>query len=196
MIEQGTEEWKAERLGIATASEFNKILTSTGKKSTQADTYAYLKAAQVISGKTFETWQGNEHTERGNELEPEAVSYYEFVSDNKAQETGFILSECGLYGASPDRLIGDDGLLELKCPAPQTQVKYLQKKKVPTEYFVQVQGQLLVTGRKWCDFMSYHPDLPHLLLRVERDEAFIEQLHKELVAFSDKVKAIVDDIAN
>src|ERR1051326_7063323 len=99
--------------------------------------------------------------------------------------TGRQAEQVGRMGASPDRLVGDDGQLELKCPSPETHVRYLlfPQKGVDAEYRVQVQGQLYVTKRAWCDVVSYHPDLPSVIVRVERDEEYIALLAEALTTF-------------
>jgi putative phage-type endonuclease len=195
-LEQGTQEWHELRAGIPTASEFSKIITSTGKSSTQAKDYLNLKVAEKIAGGKVETWQGNQWTERGNELEQEAVDYYSFKYDRECDKVGFVTDDLKRYGASPDRLISDDWLLEIKCPAPHTQIKYLRDGKLPTDYFVQVQGQLWVTERKFCDFFAYHPDLPCLKVIVERDDDFIKNMEAQVLAFCDEVEKVYMGLVN
>ena len=182
--EQNTPEWYNSRVGIPTASSFSKILSATGKPSTSADGYANDIMSEVVAGKPLEGWSGNEWSERGKELESDAVAWYEFTNDVDTKEVGFCKADNDLYGCSPDRLIdGDEGLLEVKCPKGSTHLGYLLKNQLPTTYIPQVQGQLLVTGRKWCDFLSYHPDMPKLIVRVERDEEYITKLSAALASF-------------
>ena len=185
--EQGSDDWFKVRLGIPTASEFDKILTGTGKSSTQVNAYINKLLAEVITGKPVNTFQKTEAMERGNELEQEAADYYSMLRDVDLQTIGFCTDDAGLYGCSPDRLVGDEGLLEIKCPLAHTHVEYLLSGKMDTGYIPQVQGQLLVTGRKWCDFMSYHPDMPPLIVRVERDEQYISDLQQELNSVAKKI---------
>lgn len=184
--EQGSLEWHQIRLGKATASCFSKIITSQGKASTSAKTYMHELLAEWLSGKMYDGYS-NDWMDRGNEIEAEARDFYEYKQDVDVLKVGFCLIDEGslahLVGASPDGMIGDDGLLEMKCPKHSTHIKYLLAGKLPTEYFQQVQGQLMVTGRKWCDFMAYHPDFKPLLVRVNRDEDFITELHAKLVTF-------------
>ncbi len=188
-VEQGSEEWFAARVGIPTASKFDKILTPTGKASTQADGYAAELLAEIITGKPVQTFEKTPWMERGNELEAEAALYYELQNDIEVKAVGFCTDDLGLYGCSPDRLVGEDGLLEIKCPAPHTHVQYLLSGKVDNGYMPQIQGQLLVTGRKWCDWMSYNPEMPALVIRVERNEEYIANLKKELEGFAAKLAA-------
>lgn len=194
-IEQGTDAWHQLRSSIPTASQFDKLLTSKGEKSKQIEGVINEKVANVIAGETLETWQGNQWTERGHELEPLAAEHYEFIyPERNVQEVGFVTDDDETCGCSPDRLVDDNGLLEIKCPKPDTHVSYLLSGKCPAKYYLQVQGQLMITGREWCDFMSYHPKLPELIVRVERDEKIITALRERIKYFNDEVKNRVNAI--
>jgi hypothetical protein len=175
--EQGTEEWLKARLGKATGSCFSKIITSTGNKSQQFQAYANLLASEILTGQTEETFKSYA-MELGNENEYMARNLYQEKTLSVVQEVGFI--DCGEYGCSPDGLVKDNGLIEIKCPIASTHTKYLFKNKLPSEYFHQVQGALYCTGREWCDFVSYNANFPVelqlLIVRVERDESFITAL--------------------
>jgi hypothetical protein len=181
-VEQGSPEWFAARAGVPTASEFNKIITPTGRASTQADKYANKLLADIIAGKPVNDFEATAYMDRGKELEAQAVSYYEFHTDTSTEIVGFITDDEGRYGCSPDRLIGDDGLLEIKCPAAHTHIDYALN-GFDKDYYPQVQGQLLVTGRKWCDWMSYHPDLPPVIIRITRDSEYLFKMLAELATF-------------
>ena len=183
-VKQGSIEWLSARLGLPTASEFNKIITSTGNASSQKAAFMHKLLAELITDSPLETFQKTEWMDRGNELESTAVSLYEFQNDIETETIGFCLHDDKIAGASPDRLVGEDGLLEIKCPAPQTHVDYLLKQKVDSNYIPQVQGQLWITGRKWCDWISYHPEMPPVIIRVERDEEFISKMDSALKKFS------------
>ena len=186
-LEQGSEEWLMARSGIPTASNFKKIISSTGKASTSAKGYMNELLAEFVAGKTY-AMEPTEWMQRGTELEEEARTAYSFITDNEVQEVGLIYQdESRLVSCSPDGLIGEDGGLEIKCPKHSTHVGYLLGGEVPAEHFVQVQGCLYVTGRKWWDFMSYHPDFDPLIVRVERDEKFMGSLSVELARFVDKM---------
>jgi putative phage-type endonuclease len=193
-VEQGTNEWLKVRLGIPTASEFSKIITPTGKLSAQADKYANRLVAEKMLGYPVDEFKGNYHTNRGKELEPEAVSFYELQRDIETVKVGFLTNDEGTIGASPDRLVGEDGLLEIKCPAPQTHIEYLTTGEVDKDYYPQIQGQLLVSGRKWVDILSYHPELPPAIIRVERDEKYIAGLSDALAQFTNNLAAKLDQI--
>lgn len=179
---QGSDEWLQERLGVATASNFDKVITSTGKESTQFDKYAFELASQLLMGKPEETYK-NQAMARGNELEPIARQAYQEFSWNIVEIIGMYKSDCGNFGYSPDGLIGEDGLIEIKCPQATTHLKYLVDNKLPSDYVAQVQGGLFISGRKWCDFISFHPDFKEKKLfvkRVVRDEDFISKLEANL----------------
>jgi len=178
-VEQGTEEWHALRLGIPTASEFAKVITSTGKASTQMGAYANRLVAEWLTGLPG-GMEPNGWMQRGTELEPEARAAYEFETGEDVGQVGFLTSDDGWIGCSPDGLVGDKGLLELKCPSPGVHVEYLLNNKLPSDYVPQVQGQLMVAEREWCDFYAYHPDMPPVRIRVERDESFIDALRGRL----------------
>jgi len=188
---QGSPEWFAARCGIPSASNFDKIVTTKGQPSKQREKYLYRLAGETITGKSEETYQ-NAIMERGIEMEVEARKLYGLISGSEAVEVGFCLSNG--YGASPDGLVDKDGCLELKCPLIATHVGYLLNGKLPMEYFQQTQGQLLVTGRKWLDFMSYYPGLKPLVVRVERDETFIGALEAQLQVFCAELKDVVNKI--
>jgi len=188
--EQGTDEWLASRLGIPSASMYAKIITTQGKWSTQADSYINQLVAEKLTGETTPFYQ-NEHMIRGTELEPDARQLYEFITGSEVQQVGFCLHDTLEAGASPDGLIGEDGGLEIKCPAPATHVEYLRGDKLPSKYKQQVMGCLWITGREWWDFMSYHPNMKPLIVRVERDEDYIAELE---ACVSKAVKLIEENV--
>lgn len=189
---QGSPEWFACRAGIPSASNFDMIVTSKGEPSKQAQKYMYRLAGERITGMPEETYQ-NSAMQRGVELEAEARMFYEMTYDCKVEQVGFCVADGG-WGCSPDGLVNGDGLIEIKCPQIATHVGYLLDGKVPTDYFQQTQGQLLVTGRKWLDFISYYPAMKPLIVRVERDEVFIKKLQSELEKFVIELAEIVNKI--
>lgn len=186
-MEQRSEAWYAARLGVPTASRFDKIITPTGKASTQSEDYCNTLVAEWLMGAPVDIEQ-NFWMQRGTELEPEAVAAYEFEHDMDTQEVGFVTTDDGWIGASPDRMVGEDGIVEVKCPAPHTHIGYLLKGELPGGYRAQVQGQLMVTERQWCDWISYHPDMPMVVVRVYRDEEYIEQLRKLATKLTDQIQ--------
>ena len=173
--EQGSQEWLLSRLGKVSASSVSKLIGAQGKPSTQAQGYINQLIAETITGELPEQYT-NSAMERGNELEPDARRLYEFLTDSEVVEVGFCLHDTIAAGFSPDGLVGDDGGLEIKCPAPHTHVEYIRSGKVPTKYIPQIQMALWISDRKWWDFMSYHPKIEPLIVRVERDDAYIEKL--------------------
>lgn len=172
-VEQRSEAWHALRVGMPSASEFSKIVTSTGEPSKSASGYALTLAGEMFAGKALETWEGNQWTERGKELEQSAFDLYRFTTDQELAPVGFVTDDAGTMGCSPDSFVGADGLLEVKCLKPERHIHailYYQKNgRCPTDYVQQTQGQLLITGRKWCDLLFYSPDLPLLTIRQEPD---------------------------
>lgn len=177
--EQGTEEWFAARLGVPSASMFSKIVTTKGVWSTQADSYINQLVAEQLTGEREEVYQSH-HMIRGTELEPEARDLYCLMKDFEVQEVGFCLHDTLKAGCSPDGLIGEDGGLEVKCPAPATHVEYLRGGVLPSRYKQQVMGCLWITQRDYWDFMSYHPTMKPLIVRVERDEEYIAALEENV----------------
>ena len=156
-VEQGSDEWLQIRLGVATASNFSKIVTSKGEIAKPHTEYALKLASETLLEEPEDSYKSAD-MERGNELEPLAREAYEEYNFCQVKEVGFMLSDCKNFGYSPDGLVGKDGLIEIKCPKANNHAKYLAGKKCPTEYIAQVQGGLMISGRKWCDFVSYHPD--------------------------------------
>lgn len=180
-VEQGSEEWLALRAGIPTASEFTSILTPKRRSiSSEMPKYAARLAAEIVLGYPLDhDLSRNEDVQRGIYLEDNAALSYEFETGETLTKVGFITDDEGRYGASPDRLVGEDGLLEIKCPRPEKHASYVLN-GFGDAYFVQVQGQLLVTGRQWCDRYSYCPGLRPYRERTERDEDCIKALKKAL----------------
>ena len=172
---QGSDEWLQSRLGKPTASNFGKLITPTGKGSTSAEAYINELIAQRITGELPEFYT-NSAMERGNELEPAAKDLYEFTTGFEVVEVGLCLHDEFECGASPDGLIDDDGGIEIKCPLPHTHVAYLRDGNMPLKYVPQIQGCLWITQREWWDFMSYHPSMEDLVVRVYRYEAYIKKL--------------------
>lgn len=190
MIEQGTLEWKQLRLGKFTASRFAKLMGNKSTKGYQDEIYRV--AYEKKTGNVVESYV-NSSMQRGTELEPIARTAYENLKNVFVDEVPFIeLNEW--VGVSPDGLIDDKGMLEIKCPEWNTHIDYLVGGKLPTLYKWQVQGQLWVAKRDWCDFFSYHPDLEPLLIRVKRDEKLIKQLEERVNEAIEEVKIVMEKI--
>lgn len=185
---QGSEEWLQVRSGVPTASMFGKIITASGTKSTSQKVYMNAILADWCAGKPVDVWEGNDWMQRGNELEPKARELYTLITGRKVEQIGFCFkNDRRLVGCSVDGLVEDAGLIEIKCPKASSLIGYIFDDKLPTKYVQQVQGQLWVTGRKWCDFMAYHPDFEPFIVRVERDEKFITKLGEMMHIFIEKM---------
>lgn len=198
--EQGSPEWVAARLGIPTASKFADVLAQGkgGNPSKTRKTYLYKLLGERLTGEQMYEWS-NDHMERGKEMEAAARDLYVFAKDTEVQRVGFIRSEwgtgaCYAAGCSPDSLIGDKGMLEIKTKLPHLQIEALLDKELPSEHRAQVQGQLWVAEREWCDFMSYWPKLPPLIVRVHRDDAYIAQLARGVEIFCNELNTIAGAI--
>lgn len=192
-FEQRTPEWYAIRLGRITASVANRVLTATGKPSTAQDALAYELANQVLT-QSMDWTEPTFAMQRGIDLEPRACAMYELATCNDVDHVGFCAHDDLMIGCSPDGLIGDAGGLEIKCPLPHNHIDYLMGEKCPAKYYPQVQFSMFVTGREWWDFMSYHPDYPELIVRVNRDDDFITSLEKEVTKVLEKCDNCVREI--
>ena len=191
---QQTDLWYAEKAGLPSASNFDKIITIEGKPSKQREKYMYSLSAERITKKKEDTFQSFS-MQRGVELEAEARQYYELINDCEVRQVGLCYpNEDKKYGCSPDGLVLEDGGLEIKCPTAAVHVGYLLDGKLPSDYFQQVHGSLLVTGRRWWDFLSYYPGLRPLIIRVEPDKKFIKALEIELEKFCCELSALVEKI--
>lgn len=181
--EQGTPEWYACRLGIPTASEFSTVLAQGrgGGESKTRRTYMLKLLGERLTGEPAYSYS-NDHMERGKEMEDEARQMYAFLTDLDPQRIGFI--RAATAGASPDSVVGDDGLLEIKTKLAHLQLDVLLGGTMPSEHVAQIQGQLWVSDRKWVDFVSYWPKLPLFRLRVYRDEAYIKRLADAVDVFN------------
>lgn len=187
-VEQRTSEWYAARLGVPSASNFAKVISPTGKKSTQVESYLNRLVADILTGRS-EQQEPTEAMQRGTEMEAEARAYYELIM-GPVEQVGFCIHDDG-FGCSPDGVVGE-GLLEIKCPLAHTHVEYLRNGEIPSIYIPQVQGQMLVMDKPWCDFLSYHPDMKPLLVRVMRDDAFCQVLHEALKELVQNIKTNVE----
>lgn len=181
-IEQGTEEWFKIKAGKPGASSFSKIITTKGEPSKSAKDYMYQLAAEAITGKVENGYQSPAMTD-GIEREPESRILYEFINLVNVEQVGVIFSDDQSYLCSPDGLINREYGIEMKNVLPKTQVKYLLNGKVPTEYYQQVQGSLLITGFDRWDFMSYCPGLEPFILQCGPDPKFQSKLKEQLEDF-------------
>jgi predicted phage-related endonuclease len=182
---QGTEEWLKARLGVPSASNFSKVVTTKGQRSTSFMGYVNALIAEKLTGDPTYV-KITEPMERGTSLEDEARAMYQLINDTDVRQVDFIKHPNMEVGCSPDGLIDvkcDRGLiggLEIKCPLQGTHVEYLRAGKVPSKYMLQVQGCMFVTGRGYWDFMSYHPKMKPLIVRTYRDDDLINELATNL----------------
>ena len=192
--EQLSPEWFAAKVGIPSAASFDQIVTTKGEPSKSRQKYMYQLAGEIVLGSKVETYV-NAAMQRGTELEPEARKAFEFIHEVVVKKVGFVfMDEQKRYGASPDGLLDEDAGLEMKCPQIQTHVGYLLDNKLPTDYFQQVQGGMLITGLNQWHFMSYYPGMPPFIIRVDRNEGFCEKLKAELDIFCDELAVIVNKL--
>ncbi len=191
-FEQGSDEWYIARAAMPTASQFATVQASGkgGGVSLTRKKYLLTLAGERLTGEREESWS-NVHMERGKLMEAEARELYEFQRDCVIDRVSFIKHDTDNTGCSPDGLIGEDGLIEIKTALPHIQLERLMDNRLPPEHRAQVQGSLWITGRKWVDFVSYWPKLPMLVVRVERDEEYIASLAEAVAAFNVELDALV-----
>lgn len=199
MIEQGTDEWHKQRLGKVTASKMADVMakTKTGWGAARANYMAALLCERLTGNPT--EYYVNGAMQWGTDCEPKARAAYEFDTGTTVKECGFIdHPSIEMSGASPDGLIGDDGLIEIKCPNTATHLDFLLGGKVDKKYVLQMQWQMACTGRKWCDFMSFDPRLPLDLqshvVRVERDDKAIEDMECAVRDFLTELDQKIDQL--
>lgn len=196
---QGTEEWFAARAGVITASNFSTACETlkNGDPTQKNIDYAYRVAVEQIYKQTTEDTYQTFEMRRGSELEPFARMAYEERTGNLAEESGIVLTEDSLFGYSTDGFVSTDGLIEIKCPNSARKICEMHIEADLSEYMHQIQGGLWLTGRSWCDFVMYAPQLESIgkqlfIKRIERDESFIEDMEEKLWNFAKRVQAHVD----
>lgn len=188
--EQGSPEWYACRLGIPTASEFATVLAK-GRGSAESKTrrtYMLKLAGEILTGEPMYSYT-NDHMERGKEMEEEARDAYAFMTDLEPQRVGFLRR--GDAGCSPDSLIGENGMLEIKTKLAHLQLDCILSDELPSEHRAQCQGQLWISEREWVDFVSYWPGLPLFAKRVFRDDEYIKQLAAAVRAFNEEMHELI-----
>ena len=192
-IGQRSEAWFRARLGKVTASAVADVLakTKTGVSASRCN-YLIKLAIQRVTGQIEESYT-NEAMQWGIDNEDQARVAYEVASGNFVDQVGFVDHEIiDWFGCSPDGLVNNDGLVEIKCPNSATHWEYFKTKEVPKKYFIQMQAQMSCTGRKWCDFVSFDPRMPErsqlLIIRVSRDNTFIGIMESEIRGFLTEVE--------
>jgi|DEB19_MinimDraft_3_1074340.scaffolds.fasta_scaffold103819_2 hypothetical protein len=194
---QGTEAWRQARVGVPSGSKFSDIMAKGGG-ATRA-TYLTALALERITG-VREEIKTTFAMEQGSERESLARSVYEAHTNNFVDEIGFCMHDKLQVGVSPDGLVGKNGMTEYKCPMPKTHLEYLRLEpgKCPTAYRWQIQGQIWIVEREWCDFVSYNPDFPEnaqtVIRRVMRDDKAIKELETEVIKFLEDIEREVEFI--
>lgn len=201
-VEQNSPEWYRLRAGMPTASNFSKVVTSDGTPSKSIEQYALTLAAGLYAGEDVDQWGGNKWTDRGHDLEAVAVSWYEFDRDVETKKVGFITDDDGLFGCSPDRLVGGNGLLEVKCLKAENHIKMMgfvnDKKVMPSPYVAQCQGQMMIAERSWCDLLFFHDVLPPFVVRGYMDMDYSSAIREgisKLIESRDKAYKVITDYA-
>ncbi len=200
-IVQGSAEWFAARCGMVTASRVADVVakTKSGPSASRA-TYMAQLIAERLTGTVQESFT-NAAMQWGTTTEPDARAAYEFYRNETVTEVGFVPHPAiDQSGASPDGLVGADGLLEIKCPNTATHLETLLGRMVPAKYVNQMQWQMACTGRAWCDFASYDPRLPeHMRMfvkRVPRDDKRIAELETDITAFLAEMADKLDELSS
>ena len=199
MMEQHSAEWYAARLGKVTASRVADLMakTKSGYSASRANYMAELICERLTMTQADQFT--NAAMQWGTECEPQARVAYEFLTDREVTETGFVLhGAIADFGASPDGLVGDNGLVEIKCPNTATHIQTLLEGAVPGKYVTQMMFQMACTGRQWCDFASFDPRLPEsmrlFVKRVHRDESEVSRLETLVVEFLAEVDQTVSGL--
>ena len=200
-IVQGSDEWKQLRLGKVTASRVADMVarTKSGYGASRAN-YAAQLIAERLTGVAAESYT-NAAMQHGTDTEPEARNAYEFYQGVTVEQVAFVPHPTiADAGCSPDGLVGDDGMVEIKCPNTATHLDTLLGRTVPAKYIDQMQFQMSCCGRQWCDFVSYDPRMPeHMRLfvqRVARDDNRIAELEAEAVTFLKEIAFKIEQLEN
>lgn len=201
MIEQRSDEWHKQRAGKFTASRFSDVLARNKRTGEPLKSYHDLIWQVVVERMTGIPHEGptGYAMQWGTDVEPYAREAYEFDSGNIVEESGFVVHPTfNFAGCSPDGLIGSDGGIEMKCPKDSRVHAERFISGIPDEYIPQIQGCMWVTGRLWWDFVSYDPRMPEshrmLIIRVDRDEQFIDRLENEVVMADSLARQMLEKI--
>jgi hypothetical protein len=201
-VAQGTDDWFAARLGRPTGSVYSDVLAKgkDGGKSLTRQKLIVKLALELVTKKPSAQGFKSQAMLDGTDREPFARALYESSRGVFVDEVGFCQHDTIFTGVSPDGLVGEDGLCEIKCPSEAVHREYMMRSTEPPEYKAQIQGQMWVTGRKWTDFVSYHPDFPEnaqlIVRRVLRDDAYIANLESEVIKFNAEVEKEAEAIIN
>ncbi len=195
-LEQGTPEWFEVRAGIVTASRAKDLMAEGQGKTRLA--YMYQLIGEVMTGEPVQVFKGNEHTERGHQMEPIARQLYCERIKSNVIETGFIRNhdELGGAGYSPDGLVGDVGAVEIKSRLPHIQAELLDTGKIPRDALLQMQFGMWVANLQWCDYVSYWPGMPLFVQRIEADPDTQAKIKTKLTDFYSEMNAKLEKLAN
>lgn len=198
-VVQGSVEWHLARCGKVTASRIADLMSTTksGWGASRGNYMAEL-IAERLTGVPADSFS-NAAMKWGVETEPMARAAYQFYADLDVAETGFVphptIAESG---ASPDGLVGEDGLVELKCPNTATHIETLLGATVPGKYMLQMQWQMACTDRKWCDFASFDPRMPEnmrlFVRRLQRNNSEIKFIGERVLEFLDELQAKIEKL--
>lgn len=195
-MEQRTDEWFAARLGKVTASRIGDIMakTESGYSAARKNYMAQL-LCERLTGMREDIFV-SATMQRGTDLEAKARATYILTNGDLVEEIGFVEHpNIEMAGASPDGLVNDDGLIEIKCPNTATHLEFMRTKKPKSEYILQMQWQMACTGRSWCDFVSYDDRLPEKFafrsIRLERDDDLIKEIEAEVQKFLDELRGMI-----
>ncbi|GAA4667291.1 lambda exonuclease family protein [Bartonella pachyuromydis] len=203
-MQQRTAEWFQARLGKVTASNIYNILSKTAKglPTSKYDDYKIKLITERLTGQTSPYYE-TEDMKWGIENEEDALREYAFIYDTEVKRCGFIQHPTiQMAGASPDGFVGEDGLIEIKCPRSTNHSRFIINNEIKPEYLAQMQFQMACTGRKWCDFISYDPrftrDASHLRMKIKRiyrDDKQIEQINQAVESFLVEIKQEIQRIS-
>lgn len=199
-MQQGSAEWLQERCGQVTASRVADVMAKlkNGSPSAKRNSYQMELLAEIVTGRAAEHYV-SPAMDFGTEYEPVALAAYEIAKEVQADRIGYVRHpSIPRSGASPDALIGDYGLCEIKVPNTSTHLEYVLEGEVPSEYIPQMLWQLACTGRQWCDFVSYDPRLPEdfglFIVRLDRDNEMIAEMENEVMRFIAELNAMADKL--
>lgn len=195
-VAQGSAEWHAARAGLPTASNFDRLLTPAKLEPSRSwRKYRNHLIAEWLLGQAIVDESSSGFMVRGQDQEQEARDYYEMARGVEVLPGGFCLRDDRSAGCSPDALVWEDGLAEIKIPSAENHVGYLLD-GLGDDHNLQMQGCMWVTGRSWLDFLSYNRTLPKVLIRVARDEAVIKIIDREVTGFANKLAATKADLVS
>jgi putative phage-type endonuclease len=195
-MQQGSDDWLQLRLGKITASRIKDVMSNgrNDKPSVTSKSYMVELVADILKGEPSPFYE-SKSMQWGTETEPQACAMYELKEDVDVRHVAFIEAN-DFLGVSPDGLVGKDGMLEIKCPNTTTQIKrFIDNVGLPSDYKPQVQCQLWVSEREWCDFVSFDPRIDvnagYIRTRVYRDDDYISLMNKKVCVFIEEMKAMI-----